>query len=82
MIKWFFKNKLHPSVHKAKLLYKCTQNQFTKTVYIKPDYCASLHKTILLYKYTQNQFIMQVDTKPVYCANLQIGWTETETDRF
>ena len=59
-------------------MYKCTQNQFTKAVYKKPDYCASIHKTSLLYKYTQNQFIMQVYTKPVYCANVQKGWTETD----
>ena len=66
------------SVHKAGLLHKCTQNQFTKAVYKKPNYCASIHKTSLQYKYTQNQFIMQVDTKPVFCTNVQKGWTETD----
>ena len=45
------------SVHKASLLYKCTQNLFTEPVYKK--------RPSLLCKCTQNQFTVQVNTKLV-----------------
>ena len=45
------------SVHKASLLYKCTQNHFTEPVYKKTVYSASVHKTSKLYNYTHKNTV-------------------------
>ena len=61
-------------------MYKCTQNQFTKAVYKKPDYCASIHKSSLLYKYTQNQFIKWTQNQSTVQKYKKVG--QRQTDRF